>query len=53
MLTQLVIEPERDEDGYHAVVVDIGEDCILHVTDSYSGAGEAVRAAQTWIQQNA
>jgi hypothetical protein len=54
MLTQLAIEPEREDDGhYHAAIIDIPEDTVLHVTDSFARIEDAVRAAQTWIGENA
>jgi hypothetical protein len=53
MLTQqLAVEPERDEDGYHAAIIDIALDAVLHVTDRFKAIEDAVRAAQRWIDQN-
>jgi hypothetical protein len=46
----LTIEPERDEAGYHAAVIDLGEDAVLHVTDSFAAVEEAIFAAQQWIE---
>jgi hypothetical protein len=48
----LTIEIERDECGYHAVVIDLGDDAVLHVTDSFRSISAAVRAAQRWIEEN-
>ncbi len=52
MLTQLVIEPERDEDGYHAAIIDIALDAVLYVTDSFKAIEDAIGAAQRWINDN-
>ncbi len=53
-MTHLIsIEIERDPDGYHGIVIDIGDDAVLHVTDSFPGVDHAVRAAQSWIETNA
>lgn len=52
MSTLLTIEVEPDEGGYHAAVIDIGIDAVLHVTDSFRAALDAVKAAQTWIEKN-
>ena len=48
----LTIEVERDEDGWHSVVIDLGDDAVLFVSDSYSNISAAVRAAQKWIEDN-
>jgi hypothetical protein len=48
----LVIEVDRDGDGYHASVIDLGDDAVLHVTDSYANVSDAVKAAQVWFQEN-
>lgn len=48
----LTIELEKDPDGYHAAVIDLGEDAVLHVTDSFRAVEDAVKAAQAWIQAN-
>jgi hypothetical protein len=48
----LAIEVERGEDGYHAVVIEIGTDAVLHVSDSYAAPEDAKRAARTWICTN-
>jgi hypothetical protein len=34
MSDMLMIEPERDENGKHAAIVDVSEGAVLHVTDS-------------------
>jgi hypothetical protein len=53
MLTQqLAIEPERDENGYHAAIIDIALDAVLYVTDSFRAIENAVQAAKRWIDQN-
>jgi hypothetical protein len=53
MLTQqLAIEPERDEDGYHAAIIDIALDAVLYVTDSFKAIEDAVQAVQRWIKEN-
>ncbi len=54
MLTQqLAIEPEREDDGqYHATIIDISEDAVLYVTDSFMDIESAINAAQRWINQN-
>ena len=52
MTDLLVIEVERVEDGYNASVIDLGDDAVLHVTDSYVNVSDAVKAAQAWIQEN-
>lgn len=52
MANLLVIEVERDEKGYHASVIDLSDDAVLHVTDSYANVSDAVKAAQVWIQEN-
>ncbi len=50
MYDLLTIEPEREDDGhYHAAIIDIGEDAVLHVTDSFRTVEDAVKAAQEWI----
>jgi hypothetical protein len=51
-LTLLAIEPEVDECGYHAAVIELGEDVVLHVTNSYPRIEDAVGAAQDWIEKN-
>jgi hypothetical protein len=48
----LMIEPERDEDGYHAVVVSVAEDVAVYVTDTFRAVEDAVKAAQNWIALN-
>jgi hypothetical protein len=52
MSNLLTIELERDEHGYHAAVIDLGDDSILYVTDAFADVSDAVRAAQTWIEDN-
>jgi hypothetical protein len=49
---QLAIELERDEDGYHAAIIDIALDAVLYVTDSFRAIEDAVQASQRWIDQN-
>ncbi len=49
---QLLIEVEPDEHGYHAYVVDLGIDAVLHVTDSFSTEENAIRAACAWVKKN-
>jgi hypothetical protein len=48
----LTIELEKDEGGWHSVVIDIGDDAILFVSDSFGDISDAVRASQTWIETN-
>jgi hypothetical protein len=48
----LTIELERDPDGFHSVVIDLGDDAVLHVSDSFQAIEDAVRAAQSWIEKN-
>ena len=52
MSNTLMIEPERDENGYHAAIVDVSQGAVLHVTDSFPAVSDAVKVAQTWIQDN-
>lgn len=52
MTTLLTIEVERDPDGYHAVVIDIGIDAVLYVTDSFPAEENAIGAARAWIDKN-
>jgi hypothetical protein len=49
----LAIELERGDAGYHAVVIDIGDDSVLWVTDDYPTTSQAVQAAQGWMERNA
>jgi hypothetical protein len=46
MSDMLMIEPERDEDGYHAVVVSVAGDVAIYITDSFRAVEDAIRAAQ-------
>ncbi len=48
----LTIELQRGPDGYRASVHDIGEDAILYVTDAHADISDAVRDAQSWIEEN-
>lgn len=50
---QLVIEIEQDECGYHAVLIDVADDAVLHVTNTYPAPTDAERAAQDWIDKYA
>lgn len=49
---QLFLEVEPDEDGYHAVVLDVSDDSVLHVGNTYPTAQDAERAGQLWIAEN-
>ena len=52
MLSQLYIEVEPDEYGHHAVVIDVSDDCVLHVTNTYATLEDAEAAARQWIERN-
>jgi hypothetical protein len=52
MLSWLAVEVERDDDGFHAVVIEIGTDCVLHVSNSFDSRAEAEAAARDWINRN-
>lgn len=48
----LTIEVERDPDGWHSFVIDLGDDAVLYVSDSFKDISDAVKASQTWIERN-
>ena len=49
----LHIETDRTDDGrFVAFVVEIGSDCVLHVSDSYDDRDRAAAAARAWIDRN-
>lgn len=53
MTNLLTIEVERDgETSWHSVVIDLSDDAVLFVSDSYGNISAAVRAAQQWIDEN-
>jgi len=52
MADLLVIEVEREEDAYHASVIDLSDDAVLHVTSSFACVSDAVRAAKAWMEEN-
>ncbi len=48
----LTIEVEKDPDGWHSVVIDLGDDAVLFVSDSFKDISDAVKASQAWIATN-
>ena len=49
----LHIESDRTDDGgFVAIVVEIGTDCVLHVTNDYDTRAAAESAAREWIELN-
>jgi hypothetical protein len=48
MLSQLAVEIEPDDDGFHGIVTDATL-AVVHVTNTYPGLEEAARAAWNWI----
>jgi hypothetical protein len=50
---QLFLEIETEDDGaFHAVVIDVSDDNVLHVTNGYPTAEEAENAGRLWIKAN-
>ncbi len=52
MLDKLACEIEEDDTGYHAAVIDVGDDSVLYVSDSFFRMEDAERAASEWIERN-
>lgn len=52
MMNLLAIEVEADENGWHAVIIDLGDDAVLYVSNSYASTLAAMTAAQNWIEKN-
>jgi len=50
---KIAVEIEPDECGHHAVLIDVSDDSVLHVTITYPTAEDAERAAREWIDKNA
>ena len=48
MLSQLAVEIEPDDDGYHGIVTD-ALDAVVHITDTCATLEDAARAAWEWI----
>jgi hypothetical protein len=49
---QVAIEVEVNEDGYHSVVIDVSDDAVLHVTNTFAHPEDAERAARDWLARN-
>jgi hypothetical protein len=49
---QLFLEIEPDEGGFHAIVIDVSDDSVLHITNTYPTANDAERAGRLWIDVN-
>lgn len=45
------MEVEPDEGGYHAVVIDLSDDAVLHVSNSFALPEQAENAARDWIDR--
>jgi len=52
MSNLLTIEIEKDADGWHSVVIEIGDDSILFVSNSFTDISACVKAAQAWMEEN-
>jgi hypothetical protein len=52
MIDTIAIEIEEDEYGYHGVVIDLADDAVLHVSNTFAAHEDAERAARDWIQTN-
>ena len=52
ILTQLAVEVEPDDCGFHSVIIDLSDDAVLHVSNSYPAPEDAERAARTWIDKH-
>lgn len=53
MLYQLCIEVEQDENGYHAIIIDVADDSVLYVGNTHNTPEDAQREAERWIARNA
>jgi len=51
MTNLLSIEVERDADGWHSVVIDLGDDAVLFVSDSFTDISDAVKASKHWMEE--
>jgi hypothetical protein len=50
---QVAVEIEQDdESSWHAVIIDVSDDSVLHVTLSYPSIPGAEKAAQRWLARN-
>jgi hypothetical protein len=53
LIDVIAIEVEQDDDdGYHAVVIDLADDAVLHVSNTFAAPEDAERAARRWIHEN-
>jgi hypothetical protein len=52
MLDLLTIEVEPDDDGFHAVIIEIGTDAVLYVSNTFASPEDAERSARDWLRSN-